>query len=86
MAYPFIEWPTFGDFRQRLLDEFGCEYDEVATVNGTEVGCLARAADDGTYRCYGVVYEDHERLAPSIVRSICAQLLISPKEFDLHLD
>ena len=42
MAYPFIQWPTFADFRQRLIDEFDCEYDRIGTINGTVIGCLKR--------------------------------------------
>ncbi len=84
MAYPFIEWPSFGDLRQRLLDEFGCTYDRVGTINGADTWCLARVVD-GENRRYGVMYQDHERLAPSVVRSICARLKVDPKAFGLTL-
>ena len=84
MAYPFIEWPTFGAFRERLLREFECQYDTVGMINGAPVGCLRRTVDGKTRR-YGVTFSDHERLAPSVVRSICARLAIDVKGFGFTL-
>lgn len=84
MAYPFIQWPTFGEFRARLIDEFGCEYTEIGTVNGSAIGCLKRTID-GDDLLYGVVLEDHDRLSPTVIRSICARLGVDVAAFGLTL-
>ena len=85
MAYPFIQWPTFGDFRQRLIDEFDCDYDTIGTINGTAIGCLRRTID-GEDRRYGVTFDDHDRLAPTVIRSICHRLSINVKHFGFTLE
>ena len=84
MAYPFIDWPTFGAFRQRLVEEFGCEYHEVATINSDRVNRLRRTVD-GDVRDYGVTYGDDERVTPTVLRSICRRLDVDVKEFGLNL-
>ena len=81
MAYPFAQLPTFGSFRQRLVDEFDCRcYELEATINGARAWCLERTVDGQILR-YGVTYDTDERLVPSVVRSICARLHVDVKEF-----
>lgn len=86
MAYPMVQWITFGDFRQRLEGEFDCRYvtDEQVSVNGTQFGELERAIGGRTRR-YAVSYTDEYLLAPSVVRSICAHLHVNPVEFGLTI-
>ena len=82
MAYPMVQWPTFGEFRQRLERDFGCRYvaDGQVSVNGDPVARLERDLNGSTRR-YAVFYGDDERLAPSVVRSICAQLQVDSAAF-----
>ena len=77
MAYPMMQWPAFGDFRTRLETDFGCSYvdDGQVVLNGSRIAWLEREVD-GVFRRYAVSYHPDERLAPSVVRSICAQLRV----------
>lgn len=86
MPYPMMEWPRFGNFRRQLETEFGCRYidDGKVTVNGDRVARLERDIDGETRR-YAVYYSDEERLAPTVVRSICAHLRVDPTKFGLTL-
>ena len=85
-AYPFMQWPTFEELRQRLLDEYGCKYVPLdgTTLNEAAVYCLERTVD-GVVKRYGVMYESDERLAPTVVRSICHRLKVDPREFGLTI-
>ena len=85
MPYPFVRWPTFGELRQKLIDDFQCRYTEVSgSVNGRVYGTLERTVDGKTMR-YAVPYSDGQRLAPSVVRSICAHLRVDGSAFGLTL-
>ena len=88
MAYPMVPWPTFSEFRERLVSEFGCRYVHVPDgqmfVNGNPVGELERKVD-GKVRRYAVCYDDDYRIAPSVVRSICTQLHVDPDAFGMNL-
>ena len=75
-------WLTFAELRQRLEDDFGCRYIEDGQVpgSGAPVGWLERNVG-GAVRRYAVTYGADFRLAPSVIRSICAQLRVDPAEF-----
>jgi hypothetical protein len=90
MAYPMMPWPTFADFRARLVAEFGCTYKELPgqlSVNGCdpETVCYLERKVEDEMRRYAVVLKDDERVAPSVIRSICARLELDPRKFGLTL-
>ena len=90
MPYPMIQWPRFLEFRERLVAELDCEWktlpDSLAIGKGEPepVNYLERIVDGQTRR-YAVFIPDNERIPPSVIRSICAQLKVDPAAFGLHL-
>ena len=90
MPYPMIPWPTFAEFRDRLVSEFQCEYKELpdslalATNDPEPVWYFERAVGDIPRR-YAVFIADDEPVPPSVIRSICARLKVDPSAFGLHL-
>jgi hypothetical protein len=91
VAYPMIQWPTFTEFRDRLVNEVGCKYIQLPgsiTVDDGEpkpVFYFERDLGGGNYRRYVVAIPDDERLAPSVIRSICRLLAVDPAMFGLTL-
>ncbi len=82
MAYPMVQAPTFGEFRQRLERDFDCRYiaDGEVSINGDPIARLERDIEGSTRR-YAVTYSEDVRLAPSVVRSISAQLRVDSTVF-----
>ena len=68
MAYPMVQAPTFGEFRQRLERDFDCRYiaDGEVSINGDPIARLERDIEGSTRR-YAVTYSEDVRLAPSVV-------------------
>lgn len=90
MPYPMIQWPTFTDFRDRLIKEAGCKYLQlpasVAINEGDPNPVFYFERDfEGEVRRYVVAIPDGERLAPSTIRSICNRLGVDPAMFGLEL-
>ena len=90
MAYPMIQWPTFPEFRDRLVNEFACKYIQLPasmTINDGEpkpVFYFEREFRDEVRR-YVVAIPDDARLEPSVIRTICKRLGIDPAAFGLVL-
>ena len=91
MAFPFVELPTFGDFRERLATEFSCSYHALKGAvasfagDGPEPVYYLERQIDGSARRYRVQYGDDERLLPSEIRSICVHLDIDPAVFGVAM-
>jgi hypothetical protein len=85
-----IQWPLFTEFRDRLLNEFECKYIQLPGAITIDDGdpkpifYFEREAG-GEVRRYAVAIPDDERLAPSVIRSICRRLAVDPKAFGLVL-
>ena len=85
MSYPFIQWPTFEHLCERLIKESDCTYHpNETTVQGVEIGELRRVINGNVFR-YATPYSNDHRLAPAVIRSICAQLRVDPTLFGLTL-
>jgi len=85
-----IKWPTFSDFRARLVNDFQCTYRELPgklSVNDSapQTICYLQREVNGEVRRYAVALTDDERVAPSVIRSICTHLGIDTEEFGLSL-
>ena len=86
-----IQWPTFAEFRGRLVDEMGCKYSQLPGSISIDDGeskpifFFERDLGSGDVRRYAVAIPDDERLAPPIIRSICKRLAVDPAGFGLTL-
>ena len=90
MAYPFVKFPSFGEFRKILEDEFACEYKKLDGVlvdpdgNDHEVFYFERVI--GKKTLFAPVDMDNDTiLTPSVLRSICARLEIPVQRFGFVL-
>jgi len=85
-----MKFPTFGEFRAKVVAEFGAAYKQLPDslcINDGEpepVHYLERSSN-GQVRRYAVAIRDDEKLAPSVLRSLCKRLDLDPKDFGLHL-
>ena len=91
MAYPMIQWPMFTEFRDHLVNEVGCKYSQLPGSVSVDDGeprpifYFERDLGDGDVRRYAVAIPDNQRLAPSVIRSICKRLAVDPAMFGLTL-
>jgi len=91
MAYPFEQSPTLAEFRKKLETDFKCEFttekriidDGAATL---EIPHIKRVVDGETLTYVFRITDDQERIALSVVASICRRLRIHPGAFGLTLD
>lgn len=91
MAYPFAPMPSFGEFRARLEEEFGCSIqwgEEVANGAGEKIRiCRVTRSVNGKVIRRAVQFgADDEILTLAVLRSVCARLEINPHDFGLTLD
>ena len=84
MPYPMMEWPEFSRLRRQLAEEFGCRFVVAIDEDDDEITVIERDVGEETRR-YGVYYADEERLAPTVVGSICAHLRVDPTGFGLTI-
>ena len=90
MAYPFIQLPTLSEFVARVTSEYKAQ---IKTINMSgprgpiKVEVLFRAGMDGKNK-FAVIpdLKNDDHLIPTVLRSLCTQLGIPPKDFGLHLD
>lgn len=85
-----IQWPTFAEFRDRLVNEVGCKYSQLPasmSIHDSEPKPIFYFERDagGEMRRYVVAIPDDERLAPSVIRSICRRLAVDPAMFGLTI-
>lgn len=89
MPYPFLRSLTFEEFKNRLEDEFDCEFDDLKVQHSDgesyPVRYFQRKVDDKIIRCVVSFTGDEEIVSPSLVRSICNNLKIDTSAFGLNL-
>jgi hypothetical protein len=93
MPYPFTQMPTLGEFIARVTsDEYKAKIKKIKTTligprGNANIEFLIRTGKDGKAKIAIIpcIRED-EHLNPSILRSLCNQLDISPVDFGLILN
>ena len=94
MAYPFVQLPTFEQFINKVTAKpFECTFETVEApmmIDGDDNDCVSinffKRIVDGEAFTYAIFIDDFEaRMAPSVVRSICARLHIPTEVFGLTL-
>ena len=90
MAYPMIQSPTFIEFCNRMVNEFGCTYEQLSEsiiVNDDELKAVhyLKRVIDGVPFTYTLFLGDDERVMPALIRSVCEHLQIDPRSFGLTL-
>ena len=90
MAYPFVKFPSFGEFRKILEDEFACEYKQLDGVlvdpdgNDHDVFYFERTVGKKTLLAPADLSDD-TILTPSVLRSICSRLAVPVERFGFTL-
>lgn len=89
MAYPFIQMPTLGEFVARVISEYQAQIKEI-DISGprgpVKVRVLIRTGKDTKTKIAVIPdLKDGEYLIPTVLRSLCTQLDIPPKDFGLYL-
>ena len=75
-----VKWPTFLEFKKRLIDEFDCKYELLP------VGLRGfRRKTYGEERSQVLDMHDEEIVRPAVIRSTCERLHIDPTDFHLIL-
>lgn len=92
MAYPMTQMPTLNEFIQKVKNDYNTE---IANIKGKVVGqkgqaqfpYFKRQLPDNTVRIAPVpsLHTD-EPFTPTVLRSLCIQLSIPPKDFGFTLD
>ena len=83
MPYPMAPMPSFAEFRQKLENEFGCEYktlpEKLVDDKGQEhdVCYFQRVVGDEKRTCAVPIDDQGEMMTPSMIRNICERLEIS---------
>lgn len=91
MAYPFIPLPSLSDFIDRAISQkYGAQI-ETIDMSGPrgqiEIKVLVRKGKKGKQKLAVIPdLKDDDILIPHVLRSLCVQLDIPPKDFGLHLD
>lgn len=89
MGYPFVQFPTFREFRERLENEYNCSFESLErTINNGEIITIfffVRIIGDRQLRCSIQNFNDDDRIKPSVLRSICERLEIDPIVFGFTL-
>jgi hypothetical protein len=90
VAYPFIKYPSFAEFREILEKEFDCKFRQLDGVlvdpdgNEHEVRYFQRQVSKRLLLC-PIDLSDDTILTPSVLRSTCARLKIPVQRFGLVL-
>lgn len=90
MAYPFVRYPSFREFKEILQKEFDCHYEKLDGVlvdpNNVqhEVSYFRRVLGKKTLLA-PVDLSDDTMLTPSVLRSICTRLKVPLERFGLLL-
>lgn len=90
--YPMGPAPTFGQVKDRLIQDFDCRYKKLEVniifeeeeFGDEEIPYIERDTDIGTVQ-YPAIMTDGERMNPMILRGLCNALKIDPREFGLYL-
>jgi hypothetical protein len=86
VAYPFVNSPTFAEFRYDLLARFSCQIVPLHNLDYSphRMTCIERQVGAST-RCWITDLPDIKRMAPDTIRFVCRRLDIDPNEFGLAL-
>ena len=89
MPYPFIQMLTLGEFITRATSGYKTEIKKI-NISGPrgpiEVRVLVRTGEDGKKKIAVIPdLKDDDHLIPTVLRSLCVQLNIPPKDFGLYL-
>jgi len=87
VSYPFAPAITYGEFKARAVRDFGCRIENATmrnVISGKEMTSEVIRRTDGAKR---VVCDigDQDRLAPTVLRSLCQGLNIPAECFGLEL-
>lgn len=92
MAYPFIKFPTFGEFRDRAVKEYGCQYRRINDAklvdqsgNAHDLFEFVREVEGKKLFVSPQNLTDETVLTPSVLRSLCARLRIPVEDFGMTL-
>jgi L-2-hydroxyglutarate oxidase LhgO len=91
LAYPFTQFPKFGEFIQIAGDEFQCSLKDLAYPVIPEGGAplsihYLERLFEGKTLTYVIDIQDFEsRMTPTLLRSICTRLKIPLERFNLDL-
>lgn len=92
MAYPFAQAPTIAEVVDKLKKDFGAQERRPTGVvigpSGLPVGIsyLEREVDGQTKRTQALPEERETRAGWDLVRRLCRQLKVDPKDLDIGLD
>jgi hypothetical protein len=86
VPYPFIYFPTWREVIDRLEKEHQITFHQTGVGKGVFVQYFEHKTGKETYRHVVSFSDENERLLPSVMRSLCANLRLSPKFFGLELD
>lgn len=93
MPYPLTPMPTLGEFIARLTsDEYKAKIKKIKTTligprGEANIEFLMRTGKDGKVKIAIIPnLRQDEHMTPSILRSLCIQLDISPADFGLILN
>lgn len=89
MPYPFIQWPTLGEFVARVESKYKAETKEI-NMSGprgpVHAKVLVRIGKDGKKKIAVIPdLKNDDHLMPTVLRSLCVQLDIPPKDFGFYL-
>lgn len=89
-AYPFTPSPSFKDFKDRLIEKYGCICTDWRLDHDDEPGVANLTRIERDVPGIGPVFymldlDPYERVGFDTIRSVCACLDIPPGEFGLHL-
>lgn len=79
MAFPFIKFPTFAEFIERLRDEHNILFKDLDGAIAKEgsapisIHFLEGTSDGKTIQCVVDIQDYDDRITPSMHRSICAR-------------
>jgi hypothetical protein len=88
LAYPFAQCPTFSEFKDSLEKEFGCQFKQKNILKNGEpfiILYFERMLDESVIQCSIDSYNEEDRIAFPVIRSVCRRLKIDPVYFGLTL-
>ncbi len=91
MAYPFIPFPTWGEFLQKLAEHHGVRIQSSGVkipLGSTlkEMEFLERKDGQKTYKVPLQPYFLNQVVQPMVMQSIIRQLRLKPSDFGFSLD
>jgi len=91
MAYPFTPMPSLGDFIESLLSNKYRVHIETIEMSGPRgkvgIEALVRKGKKGKKKLAVIPdFKKDDILTPHVLRSLCVQLDIPPKDCGLHLN